>query len=341
MLKLIGIGLSGLLVAAAGAAQSADEQSEVGGDKIPQGVILVKGAWSSASDTFTPLPEGGVVVDGNYDNAYFHLSYALSRQWMQRYSGPPPSDSGYYVLAQLEPAFEQNASTSAHVLIAAQDAFFSLLPAADALEQISYSRAHLAANYKVETEPREVRIANHSFVRFDYMAPAAGLHWAVLATQLRCHVVQFIFTGRDPKLLDKLIAGMNSMKLSQEPAAAPIEAVGDTPVCIRDYVISAQRLAGESPVLSEQRFNPIPVRIIIDAKGRVRHIHFLSAFAGQASAISDALSSWRFKPYLVNGQAVEVETGIMFGRAPAMVAPAAASSSRIESTIAAVEHSNW
>ena len=31
--------------------------------KVPKGVILVKGAWSSASDSVTPVPEGGAVKD--------------------------------------------------------------------------------------------------------------------------------------------------------------------------------------------------------------------------------------------------------------------------------------
>jgi periplasmic protein TonB len=58
------------------------------------------------------------------------------------------------------------------------------------------------------------------------------------------------------------------------------------------------------------------VRVIIDRDGKVKHIHFLSAFPGQAQAIITALGQWRFKPYLRNGQPVEVETGILFGRAP-------------------------
>jgi periplasmic protein TonB len=58
------------------------------------------------------------------------------------------------------------------------------------------------------------------------------------------------------------------------------------------------------------------VRLIIDRQGKVKHIHFLSAFPAQAQAISAAVLQWRFKPYLRNGQPVEVETGILFGRAP-------------------------
>jgi hypothetical protein len=34
------------------------------------------------------------------------------------------------------------------------------------------------------------------------------------------------------------------------------------------------------------------------------------------STITDALFQWRFKPYLREGQPLEVESGIMFGRAP-------------------------
>jgi Gram-negative bacterial TonB protein C-terminal len=74
-------------------------------------------------------------------------------------------------------------------------------------------------------------------------------------------------------------------------------------------------MARVDPVFIEHRFNPVPVRIIIDKRGRIEHIHFLSAFPDQAKAISDALSQWRFKPYLRNGEPVEVETGLLFGAA--------------------------
>jgi hypothetical protein len=87
-------------------------------------------------------------------------------------------------------------------------------------------------------------------------------------------------------------------------------------VCIAGYAASDQRIAGENPILTEPRFNPIPVRIIIDTTGRVKHMHFLSAFPDQSKTISEALSQWRFKPYLIEGRAVEVETGVMFGRKP-------------------------
>ena len=80
-------------------------------------------------------------------------------------------------------------------------------------------------------------------------------------------------------------------------------------VCIKD-ANDQSVISRVSPVFTEHRYNPVPVRIIID---KVKHIHFLSAFVDQAKAITDALGQWKFKQYMKDGQPIEVETGILFG----------------------------
>jgi hypothetical protein len=283
---------------------------------LPSDVILVKGAWSSASDSVTPLPEGGRVANNVYRNPYFGFAYPLSPDWTEKYSGPPPSDSGYYVLAQIRPADTFKRTSRGSVLIAAQDLFFSLTPADNALELTNYNKGSLNADYKIEQPPTLVRIADHSFVRFDYGSPVAELHWHILATQIRCHMVQFVFTSRDTKLIETLIQEMNKMTLPDEAGPISGRGGGDVPVCIKDYARDENVMERVDPLFAERRFNPVPVRIIIDKEGKVKHIHFLSAFPDQAKAISDALFQWRFRPYLPDGHPIEVETGIMFGRAP-------------------------
>jgi hypothetical protein len=283
---------------------------------LPSDVILVKGAWSSASDSVTPVPEGGRVTNHVFSNQYFGLTYAISPDWTEKYSGPPPSDSGYYVLAQIRPAGTSNGTRRGSILIAAQDLFFTLTPAGNALELIDYDKESLNADYKVEQPPTLVRIANHSFVRFDYGSPVAELHWQVLATQIRCHMVQFVLTSRDTKLVESLIQEMSKMTLPAEAGPISGRGGGEAPVCIKDYARDENVLERVDPVFGERRFNPAPVRIIIDRQGKVKHIHFLSAFPDQVKAITDALFQWRFRPYLLDGKPVEVETGIMFGRVP-------------------------
>jgi hypothetical protein len=321
-----------LLVSFEGWRQSAGAQ---GGDfstnthpteqqKVPTGVIIVKGAWASASDSTTALPEGGTIANKIYTNQYFGLSYPLPAEWFQKFSGPPPSDTGRYVLAQLKPADTFKGPVRGTILVTAQDMFFTPLPAANALELVNYSRDHLQDDYRVEMKPTETKIAGRSFTFFAYWSPVADLHWYVLATQIRCHTVELVATSRDTKLLESLVLQMDKMKLPEEAGSTAGTGGGAAPVCVKDYA-NDNLIERVDAILTERRFNAVPVRIIIDKEGRVKHIHFLSAFPDQAKAIGDALRQWRFRPYFKDGHAVEVETGIMFGRGQRPVSPTAAS----------------
>jgi hypothetical protein len=284
--------------------------------EVPEPDILVRDAWSSASDSITPRPEGGSVTHNVFRNRYFGMTYVLPPDWTEEYEGPPPSDSGRYVLAEITPAGRYKEPIPGSILITAEDMFFTPLPVANALELTDYMKDHLQADYKVERPLTEVKIAGHSFRFFAYESPAAQLHWYVAATEIRCHAVEIVLTSRDTKLLESLILDMNKMQLPEEASPTAGAGGGTVPVCIKDYARDKNLTARVDPVFTERRFNSVPVRIIIDREGKVKHIHFLSAFPDQATAITDALGQWKFKPYLQDGQPVEVETGIMFGRAP-------------------------
>jgi hypothetical protein len=285
--------------------------------KVPKDVIIVKGAWSSASDSVTPVPEGSKFSNGVFTDPYFGMTYALPAGWSKRYDGPPPSDSGRYVLAQIRMGDpKQPTSPRGSVLITADDLFFTAMPASNALQFVSYMKDHLQADYKQEEPPTPMKIAARPVHFFAYWSPAAQLHWYVASTEIRCHVVEIVLTSRDTKLLSSWLIDLDKMKLPARADPAVGAGGGAFPVCLKDYANDRNVLARVDPVFTEQHGNPVPVRIIIDKKGKVKHIHFLSAFPGQAKAISDALFQWRFKPYLQNGNPVEVETGIMFGRAP-------------------------
>jgi hypothetical protein len=127
--------------------------------------------------------------------------------------------------------------------------------------------------------------------------------------------VEVVLTSRDTKLLASMILDVDKMKLPEEASPTAGTGGGAVPVCIKDYA-DTNVIARVDPVFSEHRFNPVPVRIIIDKEGKVKHIHFLSAFPDQAKAITDALGQWKFKRFLRDGKPVEVETGLMFGRTP-------------------------
>jgi hypothetical protein len=272
--------------------------------KVPTGVILVKGAWSSASDSVTPLPEGGSVTNSVFRDQYFGMIYVLPKDWTEKYKGPPPSDSGRYVLAQIRPADTLKGTARGSILITADDMFFTPSPAANALELINYAKDNLQADYKLELSPTQTKIAGHPFTFFAYWSPAAQLHWYVLATQIRCHTVELVLTSQDTRLLESLMLDMNKMELPAEASPTAGTGGGAVPVCIKDYARDENVIARVDPVFTERTFNPVPVRIIIDKEGKVKHIHFLSAFPDQAKTITDALRRWKFKPFLRDRQPV-------------------------------------
>jgi hypothetical protein len=279
---------------------------------IPSGVILVRGAEPSV---FGPeaVPESGAIAEDVYRNPYFMFSYHLPTDWIQKYNGPPPSDHGQYVLAQLRPSSRFKGADKGNVLITAQDLFFSFTPARNAMEMINSTRAALPAYYEVERPPTEVKIADHTFARFDYMSPAAQMHWYVLATEIRCHVVQFVFTSRDTKLLDSLVGEMSALRLPAEAGATSGTGGEEAPLCIQDYARGANLINKVDAILPPGKFNPVPVRMIIGTDGKVKHVHLISAFPDQARSVTEAVLQWRFKPYMQNGLPVEVETGVLFG----------------------------
>jgi hypothetical protein len=285
-------------------------------EKLPTDVILVKGAVASATDSTTPLPESGVLNEKIYTNAYFDFSYALPPEWREKYVGPPPSDSGYYVLAQLEPTKALHGAKTGTIMITAQDLFFSRNGVSTAQEMVSFRKGSLAtsgADYVVERQPTQVSIAGHTFYRLDYTSPVAELHWYTLTTQIRCHTVEFMMTSRDTTLLEGLVQSIEKIQHVPPPpgASAPV-----APVCIKNYAEGNNVLHRVTPVLTDRKFNPIPVRITIDRYGKVKHIHVISAFPDQAKTITEALLQWEFKPYVRNGEPQEVETGLMFGVGP-------------------------
>jgi hypothetical protein len=282
--------------------------------KIPTDLFIVNGPSASASDSATPVPEGGSVSGNVFSNPYFGITYGLPQDWYQKLQAPPPSESGQYVLARLRPSPSFQGPSKGTIVITADDMFFTTLPARNALEVASFTKDHLQAGYKLEMKPTEVNIGGRPFTFFAYWSSEANLHWYVLVTQIRCHTVQIVLSSLDTKLLESLIRGLDKMKLSADAGPTAGAGGGAVPVCIKDYAKSRNLVNRVDPAFTEHRFNPVPVRIIINKEGKVKHIHLIRAFPDQTSAITEALEQWRFKPYLQDGKPIEVETGIMFGR---------------------------
>jgi hypothetical protein len=188
----------------------------------------------------------------------------------------------------------------ATILIAAQDKFFADDASPDAsrfvqdLAQSLLGRDHTAM-------PIAATIAGHAFQRL--VIRGTPLSRVVLATEIRCHIVIFSFTGAEFERLETLAESLDRLSFEDGPAA---------PACVKGYATAQTIRQRLDPLPAGPRFVTIPVRVVISTKGMVRHIHVIRAYPEQRRSIEDALAQWRFAPYSVNEQPVEAETDLSF-----------------------------
>jgi len=265
-------------------------------------------AWQQSGALMPmPRPYDGVVADGLYVNKYFNLAYPLPPGWTQGLEGPPPSETGYYVLGTLVPAGE----LSGTILIAAQDTFFAdkvLGDAAAMAEDLARAMSAIEG-MTVERPISGVKIAGHSFTRID--VSGFGLYRSTLVTEIRCHLVGFNLVARSTAELARLVDSLGN--LAEPPdrgAAAP------DPVCLENRAAPENVVTKVDPAPIPPTFVPIPVRIIIGTDGGVRDVHVIRATAQQRSSIETALGQWKFKPPELHGRPAEIETGLVIRFTP-------------------------
>jgi hypothetical protein len=267
-------------------------------------VILPLGAVASP----LPIPEDGKIANGTYVNDYFDLSFPLPAGWTEGVSGLDHFGAGYYALSSLIPKSELNAT----ILIVAQDMFFASKAYANMAEMVRDFRQVMSEvnGMTIDREPTEVKVADRLLHRVDFSG--VGLYRATFTTEIRCHAVSFNLIARDPELLASLALTIDKLSFAGKwVSGSPV------PYCIENYGVPENLLQRVEPTPVGAKFTSIPVRIMIDTEGGVKHIHVIRATAEQRKSIEDALRQWKFKPYTMNGRAVEIETGLVFRFTPA------------------------
>jgi hypothetical protein len=266
------------------------------------GAVLAGGLMYQVALVPMPLPPEGAVANGIYTNHYFHLSYPAPPGWRQVGGAPQPSFSANYVLTTLAPA----GAPTGTVMIAAQDTFFvpkasrDIMPAAHEL-----SRAMAALpGMTIDREPEEATISGLPFSRVDFNG--VGLFRSTWITRIRCHLVSFNLMANTPEQLDVLRLSLNKIVYTGDKTAE-----NPDPTCIDDYASAENLVSKVDPEAAGPTFTPIPLRIVVNSDGSVKHVHVIRASTAQRNNIEKALVQWKFRPHETDGRADEIETGLL------------------------------
>ena len=250
-------------------------------------------------------PEDATVKNGVFQDDYFGLRYPLPSGWVEDLKGPEPSASGYYSLVALKPEGELVAT----VQISAQDDFFAPEPISDATNFLNAMKKGLDASLSAPHAVAPVKLGGVEFARLDYSG--AGLDHVVFATEIRWHTVIFSITASREATVEMLVESLKKLSFTQADRTVSSARHG-WPVCVAEPAYRPYITHRVDPVMTGPRYASVPVRLIVGADGRIQHVHPISGFPDQMKSAADALAKWEFKPYVVNGQPVEVETGLLF-----------------------------
>ena len=251
-------------------------------------------------------PEDINVADGIFVSDYFDLSYRVPDGWTEGLPGPSPSQSGYYVLGTWAP----KGDFAGTILVVAQDMFFETGSSDDVKDVVGEFRQVMSTvdGMTIDREPVQVSVAEHPGYRIDFSG--VGLFRSMFAIEIRCHVVTFNLTTRDPELLASLARSLDNLDSVRKETSDPV------PECVRDYATENVVHRVEPHGVSTKPVS-VPVRMIVAADGSVKHVHVIRASAAQRQNIEDAVRQWKFKSYVKEGHPVEVETGMVFNLKPA------------------------
>jgi hypothetical protein len=192
----------------------------------------------------------------------------------------------------------------ATILIAAQDMFFSERPDDDAHATTIGFRQTISSvdGMTIDREPTDLRIGPHLGQRVDFSG--VGLYRSMVAVGIRCHVVTFNLTARDPEQLAQLARSLDSLDDGRKIAR------GSVPDCVKDYAVGDNIVHRVNPEATGASSAAIPVRLVVAKDGSVKYVHVIRASAAQRRSIEEALRQWKLKPYVRQGRAIEVETGV-------------------------------
>lgn len=274
------------------------------------GLLLLGSSVQGDTTRRFPEPEDSGVKNGVFVAEYFGLRYPLPAGWTEDLKGPEPSATGYYSLAALKP----EDGLAATMQISAQDNFFAAEPVKHSTDFLVDMKQHLDPSLAPTGAVVSVEIGGRSFSRLEYSG--AGLNHSVFATEIRCHTLIISITSGSKETIAGLVQSLQKMTFSPEVRSvrssrsdAPNPA---WPLCLRDYVSAAGTVHKVDPEMTGPRYGSVPVRIIIGADGKIEHIHAIAGFPEQIKSVTGALVQWEFKPYMVDGKPVAVETGLLF-----------------------------
>jgi protein TonB len=269
----------------------------------------------------------GSFKHGMYQNQFLGLTYPLSSQWFRvtlPMSSHAPSDTAEEILlaASHAPVAPDGLGTPSTFVLGATPPSPGR---SDAKEELAALTATLRAEKKVSQDGDigQFEIAGLTFYRADFQV-SRDQYQTIVCTLANGHLFHWNFLAVSKSAMKDAVATLRDITQVETASANPkatLEATTPkTAIAITRMRVSSGVLAG----LIQKKVDPIYpqdakdlhiqgtviLHVIVDDQGNVSSIGLVAGPGMLAPATIDAVSQWKYKPYMLNGKPIELDSTV-------------------------------
>ena len=269
-------------------------------------------------------PPLGTFDDGNYVNEFLDLYYPLSRDWVREtdlmrknYSAEGLS-TGIYVLLAAVHIPEHTAppeADSSFVLSAIERGADSSTQTCDLYLRKLASELQSKKEAQQKGDLSNFSLRGQNFQRADFEFRHGPSHHAIVCTQVKDYLLQWNVAGFSKGAVQGAVATIDSVTAVPAVLAPTPPKYGVTYLHVSSGVTQGLILKKVEPIYPEAaKFGHIQGRVdlhaIINKTGDVVDLEVIDGPIELVVSAVNAVRQWKYRPYILKGEPVEVDTTI-------------------------------
>ena len=299
----------------------------------PAAAVAQQAGNSSPNDAG---PERGTVAGNTYTNEFLGISFPIPTGWQVISDKAVALEAGglrgwvLFTIERTDGVLYRNriaaSAVDSSTLTATPQHYVSVFVNAEKSKQV---------DWELLRDVFPVDLAGKHFFREDYKESSAGrtLHRAFVCTKFRGYFLGWTLAAGSPSELEESVNLLQRIRFRDEHALSD-NIPGDQPTGIVGGILGPSPQSQSGPPLRVRvsqrvsealliaRVQPkypqdarkagiqgiVVLQSLIDTNGNVKESKIIKGDPSLTSAALDAVKQWKYKPYLLNGQPVEVDT---------------------------------
>jgi len=277
-----------------------------------------------------PPPSLGTFKDESYSNESLDIQYPLSRDWVReteimRKKAAADAPGTYVLLAAVHiPQHTAPLEADSSFVLSALDGGSGSTESCDKYLQALGAGIQSTKQGKQKGEVSKFTIGSRDFYRIDFEFNSAPRHRAFICNQAKGYLLQWNIAGLSKNAIDAVASTLNLIQPvnRQTPVPSASDAALKIPrndpivpsrVRVSQGVTAGMVVKRVQPIYPEQARQAhiqgsVRMSAIISKTGEVVDIEVIEGPIELVVSAVNAVRQWKYRPYLLKGEPVEVDT---------------------------------